>query len=606
MACLQETRTDEGCRVTDHFQIYSSGKQVCGQTFHFGCEIWVHKFRPIGYSPDGHPIRLSDFKAVVVCKDPRLLVLKLSGPFTIVLVSAHAPCMASYRALDDIRAWWDKLTSTVQPFLHDSWIIFGIDANAPLGSDELPGIGTYAAEETSETGRLFADFILQSALHVPATFSSHEGATKTWRHPRGQWLRRDYLLVGRSICSAVATSFALSDFDGGFEHEDHLPMAIRMAGSVRLQPGTQKFKWDFDKLSDPDCQKEFQLALSSLPIPVWNFGVDAHARIFEGQLMQLAQQCFSGGYGRKRHRPVLTEPTLNLIAFKRQVLQFLRTHGDDHVGSIMTHIRAIDKEVRPRVANDQKAWYDNWLQEIQASGAIHDHRSVFAKLARLGRKKKTHASGARPLPILQHPDGHYATDFDESQRIFCDQFARIEAGLEVSDHQLMQLHRPHALAGSFDPALCPSVFEVSKRIKQMKNGKVPGPGGLPIEVLKAGGSVVAKHLVPLLMKAVLHQQEPLHWKGGTLIPLFKGKGSTTDAGSYRSIFLSDCIAKIHHGHMRQCLASSWMAHQDVIQYGGKKGFSTDLAHHLLGMHMAWGRQKHLSVGLLFVDLQAAF
>eukprot|EP00435_Cladocopium_sp_Y103_P056468 s2453_g19.t1 len=606
VACVQEARTPEGCRVTDHYKIFSSGRQQCGQSLHFGCEIWIHKSRPIGKCPNGRIVRLSDLQVTIVHNDPRILVMKMTGPCRIVVVSAHAPCLASYRGVEEIAQWWDKLASIVQPLMANDWVILGIDANAPLGHQISEGVGDFEAEDTSDVGDLFFDFIERCTLHVPSTFEGHAGQSASWRHPRGQWLRRDYLLVNRRIAQIVAESYALGSFDGGFEHEDHLPMAVRLAGCVQFEHGPSRRLWNFDKLADAECQKRFQRALASLPMPVWNTGVDTHARLLEGQIMQLAMQHFGDGGPRRRPRPVLSEATLNLIAFKRQILQMFRDHGDDPAGSIMAHIKEIDKMIRPLVARDQQQWYDSWLQDIQNSGEIHDHRAVFAKLSRLGRKRKTQASGPRPLPLLRHPDGHTAADFQESQRIFCDQFAQIEAGLEVHDNQLLQLHRPKAIVEDIDSSLCPSVFEVCKRIKSMKNRKAPGPGGMPVEVLKAGGSAVAKHIVPLLMKATLHQQEPLHWKGGTLIPLFKGKGSTSSAASYRSIFLSDCLAKVHHGNMRKCLADVWVASDDVIQFGGKKGYSTDLAHHLLGMHMTWGRQRNLSVGLLFVDLQAAF
>ena len=82
---------------------------------------------------------------------------------------------------------------------------------------------------------------------------------------------------------------------------------------------------------------------------------------------------------------------------------------------------------------------------------------------------------------------------------------------------------------------------------------------------------MAKILTPLLAKATWHMREPLTWKGGLLIPLFKGKGSPSEPSAYRSIFLSDVCAKVHHAHVRKGLADIWMDNDDLIQMGGKKG-----------------------------------
>eukprot|EP00435_Cladocopium_sp_Y103_P068330 s1096_g31.t1 len=418
--------------------------------------------------------------------------------------------------------------------------------------------------------------------------------------------RRDYLIVNQWAFNAVDKSGTLQDIDTSFGHVDHVPVKLHIHGLLPAHEVNKRPKWDYEKLKDPACQAKFQEALRTLPMPTWNVGIDSHAKLVEGQLMQLAQQHFAPTGPRRRQRPVLRQSTLNLIAFKRQVLQLYRLHDFSDCSILKEELKQLDKMIRPKVQADQQAWYDEWLQQIQDSGDIHDHRSLFAKLQRLGRRKKTTGPGLRPLPILQGPDGNIARTFEACQEVFCEQFSKIEAGIRASMVQLQQLHKPQTCANEVDVSLCPSPYQLTKIIRKMKNRKAPGPGGLIVEVLKAGGEEISQHLTPLLTKAIFHQQEPLHWKSGLLIPLFKGKGKVQDPASYRSIFLSDVLAKVHHSGIRQCLTQAWHADSDVIQYGGKPGHATDLAHHILSMFLSWGRANNKSVGLLFVDLQAAF
>ena len=107
-----------------------------------------------------------------------------------------------------------------------------------------------------------------------------------------------------------------------------------------------------------------------------------------------------------------------------------------------------------------------------------------------------------------------------------------------------------------------------------------------------------------MTKVQTQAREPLSWKGGLLVPLFKGKGSPKEAASYRSIFISDVCGKIHHSHVRKALVDTWNVHDDLIQQGGRKGYSTDIAHHLLHGYFAWARSQTVSCAMLFVD--AAF
>lgn len=225
---------------------------------------------------------------------------------------------------------------------------------------------------------------------------------------------------------------------------------------------------------------------------------------------------------------------------------------------------------------------------------------------RLGRKRTTHNQGPRPLPKLVAPDGSVAQSHEECQQIWCRQFGQLEAGLPVTTDQIQQLHVQRCASCPDDPAMLMSAHDILAAIRRMKSGKVPGPGRLPIDVLKAGGFTLAQSLLPLMTKATWHMHEPLAWKGGLLVPLFKGKGSPQDAAGYRSIFISDVCGKIHHSHLRKALVTEWSSCEDLIQQGGKQGCSTDIAHHILHAYFAWARTHSISCAMLFVDLHAAF
>ena len=273
---------------------------------------------------------------------------------------------------------------------------------------------------------------------------------------------------------------------------------------------------------------------------------------------------------------------------------------------LLSELKSFEHVLRPMVQADQKQWYASWLDDIDTAARRCDTAQVYKKLQRLGRKRNTHNQGPRPLPKLVAPDGFVAKSHEECQQIWCSQFGQLEAGLPVTTNQIQQLHAQRDTACLDDPALLMSAQDILAAIRRMKNGKVPGPGRLPIDVLKAGGFTMAQTLLSLMTKAAWHMHEPLSWKGGLLVPLFKGKGSPQDATGYRSIFISDVCGKIHHSHLRKALVNEWMSHEDLIQQGGKRGCSTDIAHHLLHAYFAWARTQSISCAMLFVDLHAAF
>ena len=524
---------------------------------------------------------------------------------TFFFVVGHAPCLSADKPLDHLQQWWDDLRTHLARVPSDAPIVVCLDANAPLADASTEYFGQHQAEPANAQGRLFQQFLSEMQFYVPATFPTHRGPGATWRHPRGHFLRRDYVLVNRSAFALCSTSCVLVDFDNGFGHQDHVPAMLSFHGFLAFAPPGSKLRWDFTKMQSSDARRRFELALASLPVPTWHVDVDSHARLFESNLVQLAQQHF-GAPPRARQRPVLQEATLNGIQLKRQALDLLRR--DPHVvdSSLLDELKAFERLLRPMVLHDQQAWYADWLDGIADDHARCDSAQVFRKLQRLGRRKNQSGSGPRPLPMLRANDGQLAQSIEQCQQIWCDQFSALEAGTPVQPAQLLQLHHAAESSEMCSPDQLMSSHEILAVIRRMKSGKVPGPGMLPVDVLKAGGHTAARLLLPLITKATCYLHEPISWKGGVLVPLFKGKGSPQDAGTYRSIFVSDVCAKVHHTHVRKALVDTWTASNDVIQQGGRKGCSTDTAHHLLHGYFAWARDHHTSCALLFVDLHAAF
>ena len=127
-----------------------------------------------------------------------------------------------------------------------------------------------------------------------------------------------------------------------------------------------------------------------------------------------------------------------------------------------------------------------------------------------------------------------------------------------------------------------------------------------MELFRAGGVPMLHHFLPIMVKSVLTVHEPLSWKGGRLFALYKGKGDPADAGSFRSIFLSELAAKMLHAMVRTRLETCWEKQIQEIQHGGRKAHSTDTAHHIVQAHMAWARDRKTSSAVVFLDLKAAF
>ena len=606
IAGLQETRMPQGQRTTQHYSVFASGCQQCGKSVHFGTEIWVSKAIAVATDQDGQPVYLGRERPTVLHADPRRLILRFHGSFKATIIAAHAPCLSEHNSADEVEAWWQQFLRICQDVDVSTGVICCIDANAPLASHSTCLYGLAGAERTNKQTRWFQAFLDSARFAVPATLGCHVGDQHTWIHPKGAKLRRDYVLISEKWLPLVSCSRTIQGFDTGLFHVDHAPAVLDIAGVI-FGPPKGKHLIDVELVQSALHQQRFQEALHTLPMPTWSLNVDQHGDIVQTQVMQIAQQVFQPSRKRQRERPQLQEATINFIQFKRQVLQMIRGAAHDEAGSLVEQLRSIEKEVRKQVQKDQQQWYDDWVRGIQASGEVHDHKQVFRKLIRLGRKRSG-MPAQRPLPMLKTTDGRMAKDFPEVQEIFCQQFAELEAGIKVSATALEELNvvPPPLLQSELDVDFIPSLWQLQRTLMRFKSGKAPGRSGLTVELFRAGGVPMLHHFLPIMVKSVLTVHEPLSWKGGRLFALYKGKGDPGDAGSFRSIFLSELAAKMLHAMVRTRLETCWEKQIQEIQHGGRKAHSTDTAHHIVQAHMAWTRDRKTSSAVVFLDLKAAF
>ena len=603
-AGLQETRRPQGCISTEHYFGFASGPQVCEKAHHYGCELWLHKTKAL--DPDG-ALTFKDFKAVVAHADPRRLIVNLTHQKRdLSFVVLHVPCKTAQCSLDELQDWWHQTLSIIRSANLAALTWCFADANAPLASNATELYGDFGAERSNPQGVMFENALQELSWSVPSTFSwCHIGPHHTWSHPKGTKLRRDYICCSAAAHALTVCSWTAPQHDGGFAHDDHVPLLLHVRGWLPGAAKDSKPQWDPLAFIDPEICRQFQEAVQSLPIPAWNTHVDSHSRYFESAVFNLATQFFTKKT-KQRSRPRLSETTINLIGFKRSCLDYGRFHGLMQDEDFKLQLKAIESDIRRMVRTDQKNFYAALVDQLAHAGSLHDSREVHKMLRRLGGRRPKH-DAVRPLPLLCK-DGVPVTSVEDQQRLWLKQFAAVEAANVISRSEFQRL-QPAQLGiapDTFDFAVVPTLAEVREQIHGLRRGKAPGPDGIPPDVLKAGAEPLAKHLTVLTSKIAAHGREPTSWKSGRLIPLHKGKTSRSNPEGYRSIFLNNFCTKIYHSMIRKHLVFAWDSVLAHIQFGGRKKVGCDSAHHLVQAHLAHGAFRKDPVAVFFVDFKSAF
>ena len=150
-----------------------------------------------------------------------------------------------------------------------------------------------------------------------------------------------------------------------------------------------------------------------------------------------------------------------------------------------------------------------------------------------------------------------------------------------------------------------TINEITKAMAKMRKGRSPGEDGLPVEVLKGGGTTVLEQLLNICNRAYETEMVPSDWQKGIISPIFK-KGKKTICDNHRGITLFSHAGKIYtrivETRLRECIEGVL----DLSQYGFRPGRSTTdvvfIVKMLLEKSWEWGIDQYA----FFVDLEKAF
>ena len=133
-----------------------------------------------------------------------------------------------------------------------------------------------------------------------------------------------------------------------------------------------------------------------------------------------------------------------------------------------------------------------------------------------------------------------------------------------------------------------------------------GVDGVPAEALHAAPGPASQALFSLILKRALRVEEPLHFKGGSLFAIWKGKSSPSRCDAYRGILVSSTVGKAYHSVLRSKNVPTLTTAMSPLQIGGLPQRPVTLAAHVVRMHQSWSIRSHLSQAVLFLDLREAF
>lgn len=149
------------------------------------------------------------------------------------------------------------------------------------------------------------------------------------------------------------------------------------------------------------------------------------------------------------------------------------------------------------------------------------------------------------------------------------------------------------------------VEEVVKAIRELMNGRAPGPGNIPAELIKCGTGKLVNHLRDLLQKCIDGDDIPKEWKEAWITASHK-KGRKDDCGNYRGLAVTGTISKIYGKVLKAKIEEEWTPFEAEEQAGFRAGRST--ADHLFCVTQLTEKKRIVGqeLHLVFLDIEKAY
>ena len=632
---IQEGRAQHGTFVSDSYIRFCAGKEADGTA---GVELWFSRKLPIGYNNNHKPLFFDKNFFHVKHFDPRLLVIEYkTSSFEATFVTGHAPHNA--KSLEDKESWWKQLHQQVHPACLQHRCFLMLDANARIDTVIDNAFGGRSEDQEDSNSPLLRTFAHNNELIAPSTFDYwHEGQNHTWHHPSGQTVARlDYILVPHSWHAYINNSWVDETLHLGHPVRDHNSVGLRLTWT-QATPWTIKPARNYDRqaVSQPTNRNKIATIIETLPQVPWSTNATEHARIVVQHLQQ--QLCVQFPASTRNRAPAtasakaqelhvqLTHHKRNNRAVKRMAKDTLmRTAFAAWRGST-THtewyhwlqiyalseaitardIRQCAADLRQQLLQDKQQYLDGLAEEAAHLNATE----VFRALKPVLKSNKKAANNIRPLPTVRKLDGSSTTTLEEYHARWLEHFASIEAGHPVEPTELVRdaLQRQHGRAQPATWTLqdLPSLHWLEKAARKIRNGRAAGPDDLPGELLKAFPAATARALLPLLWKLFLRIEEPVAFKGGTLIRLWKHRGALDQCSSFRGILLMSTVGKLIRAAARDSINQYYTDGTSSLQMAGKPGQTVLFGTQIVRSFLNQGAQQHASTIILFGDVSAAF
>ena len=503
------------------------------------------------------------------------LTMRIPGSRRLLkIVQVYAP--HTRRDEEEVDDFYAELEAHLDNPGHITLVIGDMNAKIGRRKPNETYIGTHSAENRNLRGERMAAFAESKKLYVMNSFFEKPLEKRwTWKSNMTKVpdSEIDYILCNKRRLITNVEVLSKTELVNLSDHK-----MVRATLDINMKMRKYRPQTSSSRILDNDKMKQ---AVSEVNWKPKSEGKVTRNRLkdkYEDFLGKLKQCANSSKQEPRKHCPRITDETAAML----RKLKEERQKGKE--------CTQLAKEVRARVYAD----YENHHIE-RLLKAVEQKKSI--------KKCKKELAQMRSITGgLRDNDGTLQTDRTKIEDI-CKRFY---TELFASTKKVERIQRQKR-AGHEEEETLPDVTikEVEDTIKSMKNGKAPGPDGITIEMLKAGGRKVWEQMAAIFTECIRSKRIPIHWKESKTILIYK-KGDPQDIKNYRPICLLSQIYKVFTKIILNRITRQLDKAQPREQAGFRSGYSTLDHLQTINQLQEKARANDSKLFLIFVDYEKAF
>jgi len=634
---IQEARSEQAMSVNGGILRFCSG-HVHGQG---GIEVWIDTCIPYAHDDRKKPYYFQKSHFQVVLADERRLLLKGdTGIWKFWVLALHGP--HSGHSLSHRTAWWEETHIALRAHVDNAPIFALMDANAAPGARDDEIVFKKGFQTSANTG-IFRNFLAANSLCLPATGHTHYGDNATWTSIDG--LRQhciDHIAVPQSWQRRCTWSQVLADFDLATINDDHQPVALQLQlTSMAPAPRSKTMTHGLQRHEDFNDHEDMHAQLLMTPSLKWSTDVETQNQIITAHLHQILVKHKKQGV-EKAKKIYVTEEIWALRQVKldskgrikdaRRRLKFTAMavafnawkSSQDHtvlpmdasydttlrciMAKLQAQLYAVCRQMKQKLAKSKLHALRAQLDKINSTTPAAE---VLRSLPGFTGPTNPKKAQARQLPMVRDQAGVVCLHPEAALDTWITFFQHMEGGTRMSHQELHDIWTQelcHFQQDHYDGKLSqmPSLTDLEIALRRIPRGKARGPDGIPGELCHLHPAAIAKLLYSQLLKTAIHGHEPLAFKGGRLVAVYKGRGPTDQCSSYRSLLISNHLGKALHRTLRVQHAQVYEQFLQAQQTGGRRRIPVQLPLHQARAFIRDARNRQRSSAILYLDLKEAF